>query len=202
MENKKVLMSDILNSWYGFYDLKLIDLHLKVGKELKCFLREELQIIFDSGDMVEFETALDFFLAVEEEVSNTIENTANRWSPAENTSVWLEKMIERARENERQMGKQKLWFNASSRLVWKKTPEDFDHYIDIRTLSSCLEIDEKIMKVLGATVIGDELVLVYENFKKKKPLTFEKLACEMGQSLKRIFQLVEILKTIIRKMIR
>lgn len=200
MEDKKVLISEILNSWYGFYDLNLIDLHLKVGIDLKRSLREELQIIFDSEEIIGFETAIDFFLAVEEAIVETIENKAKRWSPSKNMFVWLGQVIESVCEKQKQVKNKRFWFGGHTPLTRKKTKGDINQ-IDIRTLSCCKEIDEKIKNVLEANAFAQDLISIYENYKLPRPLSFEELANQMGQSLMRINRLDEMLKTLIRTMI-
>ena len=126
MENQKVPMPEVLEVWYGFYDMNLIGPHQMAGKELKRSLREELQVIFDSGEIKEFKTAMNFFLAVEDEIVSSIEDKSKRWSLGENLSNWLREIIKVVCEQETQMP----WFKKETQI---QKCEDYGKELDIKT---------------------------------------------------------------------
>ena len=194
MENQKVPMQEVLEAWYGFYDTNLIGPHLRAGKELKRSLRRELQVIFDSEEIKEFKTAMNFFLAVEEEVASSIEDKAKRWSHSENLSNWLRKIIKFVCEQEKQMP----WFKKETQI---QKCEDCNEELDIKNLSSCSETNEKIMRVFRQSAKANELIFIYENLKKKKPLPLKALASQMGQSLPKTAEFVAMVKFFINNII-
>ena len=194
MENKKVPMPEVLEVWYGFYDMNLIAPHQMAGKELKRSLREEFQVIFDSGEIKEFKTAMNFFLAVEEEIASSIENKSKRWSPGENLSNWLREIIKVVCKQETQMP----WFNKEAQI---QKCEDCGEELDIKNLSSCSETNEKIMKIFRQSAKAKELIFIYENLKKKNPLPLKALASQMGQSLPKTAEFVGMVKFFIKNII-
>ena len=194
MENQKVPIPEVLEVWYGFYDMNLIGPHVRAGKELKRSLREELQVIFDSGEIKEFKTAMNFFLAVEEEIASSIEDKSKRWSPGENLSNWLRDIIKLVCEQEKQMP----WFNKETQI---QKCEDYNAELDIKNLSSCSETNEKIMKVFRLSAKANELIFIYENLKKKKPLPLKALALQMGHSLPKTAEFVAMVKLFINNII-
>ena len=191
---EKVLMPEVLEVWYGFYDMNLIGPHQMAGKELKRSLREELQVIFDSGEIKEFKTAMNFFLAVEEEIASSIEDKSKRWSLGENLSNWLREIIKVVCEQETQMP----WFKKETQI---QKCEDYGKELDIKNLSSCSETNEKIMKIFRQSAKANELIFIYENLKKKNPLALKALASKMGQSLTKTAEFVGMVKFFIKNII-
>ena len=191
---EKVPMPEVLEVWYGFYDMNLIGPHQMAGKELKRSLREELQVIFDSGEIKEFKTVMNFFLAVEEEIASSIEDKSKRWSLGENLNNWLREIIKVVCEQETQMP----WFNKETQI---QKCEDCGEELDVKNLSSCSETNEKIMKIFRQSAKANELIFIYENLKKKNPLPLKALASLMGQSLPKTAEFVGMVKFFIKNII-
>ena len=191
---EKVPIPEVLEVWYGFYEMNLIGPHQIAGKELKRSLREELQVIFDSGEIKEFKTAMNFFLAVEDEIASSIEDKSKRWSLGENLNNWLREIIKVVCEQETQMP----WFKKETQI---QKFEDCEKELDIKNLSSCSETNEKIMRIFRQSAKANELIFIYENLKKKKPLPLKALASQMGQSLPKTAEFVAMVKFFINNII-
>ena len=116
---------------------------------------------------------MNFFLAVEEEIASSIEDKSKRWSLGENLSNWLREIIKLVCEQEKQMP----WFNKETQI---QKCEDCGEGIDVKNLSSCSETNEKIMKIFRQSAKANELIFIYENLKKKKPLPLKKLIHKSG----------------------
>ena len=78
MKNQKVPMPEVLEACYVYYDTHLIGPHLRAGKELKRSLSEELQVIFDSEKIKKFKTAMNLFLAIEEDMVSSTRDKSKR----------------------------------------------------------------------------------------------------------------------------
>ncbi len=90
------------------------------------------------------------------------------------------------------------WFKKETQI---QKCEDCGQELDIKNLSSCSETNEKIMRVFRQSAKANELIFIYENLKKKKPLPLKALALQMGQSLPKTAEFVAMVKFFINNII-